>query len=105
MLARREINHRHKIAERLTARAQRRGMRLQENDAPRPDRFVAANDNQNRPSARRRARRNPGDLQGSLIGILDFVNDNQQPDASRVITRLSSGSREHRCYTSLEVPI
>ncbi|HEV7342475.1 MAG TPA: recombinase family protein [Sphingopyxis sp.] len=31
-------------------------------------------------------------LHGSLMGILDFVNDNQQPDASRVITSVASGS-------------
>ncbi|WP_194954762.1 recombinase family protein [Sphingopyxis solisilvae] len=33
-------------------------------------------------------------LHGSLMGILDFVNDNQQPDASRVITSVASGSPE-----------
>lgn len=31
-------------------------------------------------------------LHGSLMGILDFVNDNQQPVASRVITSAASGS-------------
>ncbi len=31
-------------------------------------------------------------LHGSLMGILDFVNDNQQPDANRVITSVVSGS-------------
>lgn len=31
-------------------------------------------------------------LHGSLMGILDFVNDNQQPGHNRVITKVSSGS-------------
>lgn len=31
-------------------------------------------------------------LHGSLMGILDFVNDNAQPDANRVITSVASGS-------------
>ncbi|NYF33475.1 recombinase family protein [Sphingopyxis sp. JAI108] len=31
-------------------------------------------------------------LHGSLMGILDFVNDNPQPDNSRVITKVSLGS-------------
>lgn len=31
-------------------------------------------------------------LHGSLMGILDFVNDNQQPDGNRVITSVASGS-------------
>lgn len=31
-------------------------------------------------------------LHGSLMGILDFVSDNPQPDASRVITSVASGS-------------
>ena len=31
-------------------------------------------------------------LHGSLMGILDFVNDNPQPRHSRVITKVSSGS-------------
>lgn len=31
-------------------------------------------------------------LHGSLVGILDFVNDNQQPDANRVVTSVASGS-------------
>lgn len=31
-------------------------------------------------------------LHGSLIGILDFVNDNPQPEGSRVITSVASGS-------------
>ena len=33
-------------------------------------------------------------LHGSLMGILDFANDNPQPDASRVMTSVASGSRE-----------
>ncbi|HEY0595530.1 hypothetical protein [Sphingopyxis sp.] len=33
-------------------------------------------------------------LHGSLIGILDFVNDIPQPGGSRVLTKVSSGSRE-----------
>ncbi len=33
-------------------------------------------------------------LHGSLTGILDFVNDNPQPGHRRVITKVSSGSRE-----------
>jgi hypothetical protein len=33
-------------------------------------------------------------LRGSLIGILDFVNGTPQPDLARVITSVSSGSRE-----------
>ncbi len=32
-------------------------------------------------------------LHGSLMGILDFVNDNPQPCAGQVITKVSSGSR------------
>lgn len=32
-------------------------------------------------------------LHGSLMGILDFANDNPSPDASRVITSVASGSR------------
>lgn len=32
-------------------------------------------------------------LHGSLMGILDFANDNPPPDASRVITSVASGSR------------
>lgn len=32
-------------------------------------------------------------LHGSLMGILDFVNDNPQPEAGRVITKVASGSR------------
>lgn len=32
-------------------------------------------------------------LHGALMGILDFVNDNPQPDANRVITKVVSGSR------------
>lgn len=40
-------------------------------------------------------------LHGSLMGILDFANDNRAPDASRVITSVASGSRGHRCYNSL----
>ncbi|KTD99963.1 resolvase [Sphingopyxis sp. H038] len=32
-------------------------------------------------------------LHGSLMGILDFVNDNPQPRATRVITKASPGSR------------
>lgn len=32
-------------------------------------------------------------LHGALMGILDFVNDNPQPDTSRAITRVVSGSR------------
>ena len=31
-------------------------------------------------------------LHGSLIGILDFANDNPRPDATRVITSVSLGS-------------
>src|SRR3546814_16116414 len=31
-------------------------------------------------------------LHGSLMGILDFANDNPSPDASRVITSVASGS-------------
>src|SRR3546814_6628104 len=31
-------------------------------------------------------------LHGSLVGILDFVNDNPQPGAARVITKVSPGS-------------
>lgn len=31
-------------------------------------------------------------LHGSLIGILDFANDNPQPDASRAIISVASGS-------------
>lgn len=31
-------------------------------------------------------------LHGSLMGILDFVNDNPQPDANRVIIRVRPGS-------------
>ena len=31
-------------------------------------------------------------LQGSLMGILDFANDNRSPDVSRVITSVASGS-------------
>lgn len=33
-------------------------------------------------------------LHGSLIGILDFVDDHPQPRATRVITKVSSGSQE-----------
>ncbi len=33
-------------------------------------------------------------LYGSLIGILDFANDNPRPDATRVITSVSPGSPE-----------
>lgn len=33
-------------------------------------------------------------LHGSLMGILDFVNDNPLPDANRVIISVASGSRE-----------
>ena len=33
-------------------------------------------------------------LHGSLMGILDFVNDNPQPDASRVIISVAWGSRD-----------
>lgn len=44
-------------------------------------------------------------LHGSLMGILDFANDNPSPDASRLITSVASGSRTHRCYNSLEVVI
>lgn len=44
-------------------------------------------------------------LHGSLMGILDFVNDNQQPGHRRVITKVSSGSRAHLYYNSLEVAI
>ena len=33
-------------------------------------------------------------LHGSLMGILDFVNDNPQPDADRVIIKVCPGSRE-----------
>ena len=33
-------------------------------------------------------------LHGSLTGILDFVNDNPQPGHRRIITKVSSGSRE-----------
>ena len=48
----------------------------------------------------------PGDKRGevhatlhsSLMGILDFVNDNPQPDATRVITSVASGSRERQIY-------
>ncbi|AJA09757.1 hypothetical protein SKP52_14365 [Sphingopyxis fribergensis] len=31
-------------------------------------------------------------LHGSLMGILDFANDNPAPDANRVITSVASGS-------------
>jgi hypothetical protein len=31
-------------------------------------------------------------LHGSLVGILDFVNDNPQPDTDRVITKVCPGS-------------
>lgn len=33
-------------------------------------------------------------LHGSLMGILDFVNDVRNPEPDRVITKLVSGSRE-----------
>ncbi|HEV7310911.1 recombinase family protein [Sphingopyxis sp.] len=33
-------------------------------------------------------------LHGSLMGILDFVNDNPEPDADRVIIKVCPGSRE-----------
>lgn len=33
-------------------------------------------------------------LHGSLIGILDFANDNPQPEANRIITSVAPGSRE-----------
>jgi len=33
-------------------------------------------------------------LHGSLMGILDFANDNPQPHAARLITKVSPGSRE-----------
>src|SRR3546814_10535210 len=38
-------------------------------------------------------------------GILDFVNDVRKPEPDRVITKLVSGSREHRYYNSLEIVI
>ena len=44
-------------------------------------------------------------LHGSLMGILDFVNDNPQPDQSRVITSVPPGSRAHHCYNSLQTTI
>jgi site-specific DNA recombinase len=40
-------------------------------------------------------------LQGSLMGIPDFANDNAAPDASRVITSVTSGWRGHPCYDLL----
>ncbi|GGJ45661.1 hypothetical protein [Sphingopyxis bauzanensis] len=36
-------------------------------------------------------------LHGSLMGILNFANDNPSPDASRVITSSASGSRRDQC--------
>src|SRR3546814_5469804 len=35
-------------------------------------------------------------------GILDFVNDVRKPEPDRVITKLVSGSREHRYYNRSE---
>src|SRR3546814_16070984 len=35
-------------------------------------------------------------LHGSLMGILDFVNDNPVPSTDRVITKVCPGSREWR---------
>src|SRR3546814_12489847 len=37
---------------------------------------------------------------GSLMGILDFVNDNPQPGADRVIPKVCSGSREWQKWMS-----
>src|SRR3546814_19051904 len=37
---------------------------------------------------------------GSLMGILDFVNDNPQPGADRVIPPVCSGSRECQKWMS-----
>src|SRR3546814_78729 len=39
-------------------------------------------------------------LHGSLMGILDFANDNSAPDASQVITSVASGSRGRRVRKS-----
>lgn len=44
-------------------------------------------------------------LRGLLMGILDFANDNPSPDAGRVITSVSPGSRAHLYYNSLEIII
>lgn len=44
-------------------------------------------------------------LHGSLMGILHFASDNSQPQATRVITKVSPGSRAHQYYNSLEIAI
>ena len=44
-------------------------------------------------------------LHGSLMGILDFVNETPQPETNRVIISVAPGSRAHQCYNSLEIII
>lgn len=62
----------------------------------------ASYDNTRHPLARGQDRVHPGEkrgedhatLHGSLMGLLDFVNDAAQPGTDRVITSVASGSRE-----------